>query len=132
MFKLAFRSAIAGAIALCILSNTGHAELNSNIRIIRINDYLTAFYDGRPATPPPKSDRPRNWIEYGSMDLGIATYAIHRGNHAIVYDTFPTVQKAKWLRNYQAEKGITRFTVVNSHFHWTMSAEMRHTRTIRS
>ena len=94
MFNLAFRSAITGAIALCILSNTGHAELNSNIRVIKINDYLTAFYDGRPATPPPKSDRPRNWIEYGSMDLGIATYAIHRGNHALVYDTFPTVQQA--------------------------------------
>ena len=56
------------------------AQIDSNIRVLKLTDYLTAFYDGRPATPPPKSDGPRTWVEYGSMDLGIATYVIHRGD----------------------------------------------------
>ena len=48
---------------------------------------------------------------------GIATYVIHRGNQALVYDTFPTVQQSKWVRNYLEQMGIKRFIVVNSHFH---------------
>ena len=68
--------------------------------MLKLTDYLTAFYDGRPEAPLPKTDKPRTWIEYGSMDLGIATYVIHRGSHALVYDTFPTVDQAKWVRSY--------------------------------
>jgi cyclase len=93
------------------------AQIDSNIRILKLTDYLTAFYDGRPATPPPKSDGPRTWVESGAMDLGVTTYAIHRGDKALIYDTFPTVQQSRWVCNYLEQAGIRRFTVVNSHFH---------------
>src|SRR5262245_10253813 len=114
------RLLLAGLAASLLLARAevASAQYVSNIRVLKLTDYLTAFYDGRPDTPPPKTDKPRTWVEYGSMDLGIATYVIHRGNHALVYDTFPTVEQAKWVRNYlEQQMGIKRFTVVNSHFH---------------
>lgn len=121
MFPFVSRSLLFLAFtALLLLASVdmASAQYGSNIRVLKLTDYLTAFYDGRPDTPPPKSDKPRTWVEYGSMDLGIATYVIHRGNHALVYDTFPTVEQAKWVRNHlEQQMGIKRFTVVNSHFH---------------
>ena len=107
---------LAFVAALCTSSAT-LAQYESNIRVLKLTDYLTAFYDGRPATPPPKTDKPRTWVEYGSMDLGIASYVIHHGDRAVVYDTLPTVQQARWVRDYLEKMGIKRFTVVNSHFH---------------
>ena len=120
MFRSSVRRVLTVGLLLAAAVVAPHgasAQLDSNIRVVKLTDYLTAFYDGRPATPPPKTDKPRNWIEYGSMDLGIATYVIHRGNQALVYDTFPTVQQSKWVRNYLEQMGIKRFIVVNSHFH---------------
>ncbi len=107
---------IAASLLLAAME-TASAQYVSNIRVLNLTDYLTAFYDGRPEVPPPKTDKPRTWVEYGSMDLGIATYVIHRGSHALIYDTFPTVEQAKWVRGYLERMGINRFTVVNSHFH---------------
>ena len=109
-------AALAFGVALGA-STAALAQYELNIRVLKLTDYLTAFYDGRPATPPPKTGKPRTWVEYGSMDLGIASYAIHRGDRALVYDTFPTVQQARWVRGYLENMGIKRFTVVNSHFH---------------
>jgi glyoxylase-like metal-dependent hydrolase (beta-lactamase superfamily II) len=104
-------------LTVSLIAMPARAQIDSNIRVLKLTDYLTAFYDGRPATPPEKSDRPRTWVENGAMDLGVATYAIHRGDKAVVYDTFPTVQQSRWVRNYLEQAGIKRFTVVNSHFH---------------
>ena len=120
MLTLTARRLLLAAMAASLLIaaiDTAFAQYVSNIRVLKLTDYLTAFYDGRPEAPPPKTDKPRTWIEYGSMDLGIATYVIHRGSHALVYDTFPTVEQAKWVRSYLERMGINRFTVVNSHFH---------------
>jgi glyoxylase-like metal-dependent hydrolase (beta-lactamase superfamily II) len=114
------RRLLLGAMAATVLiaaMDAARAQYVSNVRALKLTDYLTAFYDGRPETPPPKTDKPRTWVEYGSMDLGIATFAIHHGNHALVYDTFPTVEQARWVRSYLEGMGINRFTVVNSHFH---------------
>lgn len=87
-----------------------------NMRVFEINDHLVSFYDGR----PPQAPRPpeaHNWADYGALDVGISTYVIHRGDHALVYDTFPTTQEAKWVRDYLSKAGIKHFTVVNSHWH---------------
>jgi glyoxylase-like metal-dependent hydrolase (beta-lactamase superfamily II) len=47
----------------------------------------------------------------------VATYAIHQGHDAIVFDTFPTIDQARWQRSTLEAMGITHFTVVTSHWH---------------
>src|SRR5579871_5966119 len=83
-------------------------------KVIQINDHLTAFYDGRNMlriSPEP------NWVDDAADKLGVATYAIHQGHDAIVFDTFPTLDQAAWQRSTLEAMGITHFTVVTSHWH---------------
>ena len=87
-----------------------------NMRVFQINDHLIGFYDGRPAQTV-RAPGTGNWADYGALDVGVATYVIHRGGQALVYDTFPTAQEARWVRGYLRKIGITRFTLVNSHWH---------------
>jgi cyclase len=119
MFTSAFRGAlmiVGFGTSVLAAPGVADAQMNSDIRVVRLTDYLIAFYDGRPRVPPQSGEK-RNWIEYGSMDLGIATYAIHRGNQALIYDSFPTTQQAKFARDHLEQMGIKRFVVVNSHWH---------------
>jgi glyoxylase-like metal-dependent hydrolase (beta-lactamase superfamily II) len=87
-----------------------------NMRVFQINDYLLAFYDGRPPDihEPPGS---HDWAAYGAFNVGVCTYAIHRGDAALIYDTYPSTEQALWVRDYLAKLGIKHFTVVNSHWH---------------
>src|SRR5580698_7086123 len=87
-----------------------------NMRVFELNDHLLAFYDGRPAETSASSDA-RNWADFGAMNVGVATYVIHSGDEALVYDTYPSVRQAQWVRDYLERAGIHRFTVVNSHWH---------------
>lgn len=83
-------------------------------QVIHINDHLIAFYDGRNTlrlSPEP------NWVDDAANKLGVATYAIHHGHEAIVFDTFPTIDQAQWQRSTLEGMGITHFTVVTSHWH---------------
>jgi cyclase len=101
------------ALALAI----SHASAGTiNMRVFNINDYLTSFYDGRPAQAPRPAEA-HNWADYGALDVGVSTYVIRRGDQALVYDTFPTVQEAKWVRDYLTKAGVKHFTLVNSHWH---------------
>jgi cyclase len=86
------------------------------MQVIEINDHLTAFYTGRDASIP-RCAAEWNWVDDAAMKLGVATYAIHKGGEAIVYDTFTSIAQARWVRDYLAGKGIGRFTVVLSHWH---------------
>jgi glyoxylase-like metal-dependent hydrolase (beta-lactamase superfamily II) len=86
-----------------------------NIRVLTINDYLFAFYDGRPAEGSVPAQAP-TWADL-DIDVGVATYVIHRGDKALVFDTFPTIEEAQWVRDYLVKLGIRHFTVVNSHWH---------------
>jgi glyoxylase-like metal-dependent hydrolase (beta-lactamase superfamily II) len=93
---------------------TDAAELN--MRVYQINDHLLSFYDGRPAEPTtPPSDH--NWADFGALNVGVATYVIHRGDRALVYDTYPSTEQARWVRDYLTKTGIRHFTLVNSHWH---------------
>jgi cyclase len=88
----------------------------TDIRVFQLNDHLTAFYDGR----PPEGPRPtgiQNWADFGALDVGVATYVIHRGDQALVYDAFPYHKEAQWVRDYLVKQGIKHFTLVNSHWH---------------
>jgi cyclase len=83
-------------------------------QVFQLSDHLTAFYDGRNTlrlSPDP------NWVDDAANKLGVATYAIHHGHDAIVFDTFPTIDQARWQRSTLEAMGITHFTVVTSHWH---------------
>jgi glyoxylase-like metal-dependent hydrolase (beta-lactamase superfamily II) len=101
------------AFALAINHVTA-AEMN--MRVFQINDHLISFYDGRPAQAP-RPPNTHNWADYGALDVGVSTYVIRRGDQALVYDTFPTAQEAKWVRDYLTKAGVKHFTLVNSHWH---------------
>src|SRR5579872_3369565 len=87
-----------------------------NIRVFQINDHLLGFYDGRPAQESRRSQS-SNWMDSSALDVGVATYVIHRGDEALVYDSYPSTQEAKWVRDYLTRAGIRHFTLVNSHWH---------------
>jgi glyoxylase-like metal-dependent hydrolase (beta-lactamase superfamily II) len=87
-----------------------------NMRVFRINDHLLSFYDGRPAEAAVKAGD-TNWADFGANNVGVATYVIYRGDRALVYDTFPSVAQARWVRDYLVKAGIRHFVVVNSHWH---------------
>jgi len=98
------------------LAMTGANAADMNMRVFQINDHLISFYDGRPAQAA-RAPNAHNWADYGALDVGVSTYAIHSGDQALVYDTFPTAREARWVRNYLSKAGVKRFAVVNSHWH---------------
>jgi glyoxylase-like metal-dependent hydrolase (beta-lactamase superfamily II) len=104
------------AVLVVLLSITFAGAAQMNMRVFQINDHLLCFYDGRPeetATSP--SDH--NWADFGALNVGVATYVVHRRDRALVYDTYPTTQQAAWVRHYLAKMGVRHFTLVNSHWH---------------
>ena len=104
-------------VALAALLAGGFAHATAmNMRVFEINDHLLSFYDGRPAETAAPAGK-QNWADFGAMNVGVATYVIHRGDRALVYDTYPSAQQARWVRDYLVKIGIRHFTVVNSHWH---------------
>lgn len=88
------------------------------IEVVEINDHLLAFYDGRDiADDPPFADTYVNWVYWGAMELGLCTYVIYQGDHALIYDTMAVPEQAVWVRKYLEGRGIKHFTVVLSHWH---------------
>ncbi len=113
---------VAFAVALSAVLMCAHrgaaapAGGSSARRIFALNDHLLAFYDGR--DPSGRRERPEwNWVDDAAMKLGIATYAIHKRDRAIVFDTFTSVEQARWVRGHLETLGIRHFTVVLSHWH---------------
>jgi len=103
--------------ALLALACTGRVDARElKMRVFVINDHLIAFYDGRPLQSA-SSQGTHDWADYGALDVGVASYVIHRGDQALVYDTFPYAEQAKWVRDYLTRMGIRHFTVANSHWH---------------
>lgn len=110
------RFALASVLLSVAFSGFAYAADSTNQRVFKINDHVLAFYDGR--DPSGKRYRPEwNWVDDGAMKLGVATYAIHKGDRAIVFDTFTSVEQARWVRDYLEKQGVRRFTVVLSHWH---------------
>jgi len=103
------------AAGLCLAVSQASAR-EMNLRVFQINDHLTSFYDGRPAQGP-RPPGAHNWADYGALDVGVSTYVIRSGDQALVYDTFPSVAEARWVRDYLARAGVRRFILVNSHWH---------------
>ncbi len=108
---------LRGIAAVAALLAGGFADAAAmHMRVFAINDHLLAFYDGRPAQAAAPAGA-ENWADFGALNVGVATYVIHRADRALVYDTYPGTAQARWVRNYLAKSGIRHFTVVNSHWH---------------
>ncbi len=76
---------------------------------------LLAWYDGR--VPGYRLDPAPNWVDDGAISLGTASYALVRGNRALVYDAHVTLDHARAVRADLAGLGVTDFTLVLSHRH---------------
>jgi cyclase len=106
---------LASALAMLLVAGIA-AAADMNMRVFALNEHLLAFYDGRPAETTAPGDA-RNWADFGAMNVGVATYVIHSGDQALVYDTYPSTRQAQWVRDYLEHAGIRHYTLVNSHWH---------------
>ena len=89
--------------------------LTKHLRVFEPHPGLFAFYDGR--VDGQRFMAGPNWVDDGALSLGIASYALLRGDHALVYDSHVSVLHALAVRAALEAKGATRFTVVLSHWH---------------
>ncbi|MGQ0672355.1 MAG: MBL fold metallo-hydrolase [Hyphomicrobium sp.] len=85
------------------------------MRVLTPYPHVMAFYDGRIAGH--RFAEGPNWIDDGALSLGIASYAIRIGREAIVFDTHVTLDHARCIRKLLEDDGVTRMTVVLSHWH---------------
>lgn len=104
------------ASSLAFASSAAAQDAAHVVRAIAINDHLTAFYQGRPDEASVKPG-PYAWPDYGAINVGVATYAIHDGVTALVYDTFTDTASAQWVRDWLAKAGVKRFILATSHWH---------------
>jgi len=87
-----------------------------DFRIFEPYPGIFAYYDGRIAGKRLYSEEP-NWLDDGAFSLGIASYAIVDGNEALVYDTHITLDHARAIRAHLKALGVSKITVILSHFH---------------
>jgi cyclase len=85
------------------------------MRVLRPAANVLAFYDGR--VEGYRFAAEENWVDIGALSLGIASYAVIGGDHALVYDTHVTLEHARRVRDVLEAEGVRRFTVVLSHWH---------------
>jgi glyoxylase-like metal-dependent hydrolase (beta-lactamase superfamily II) len=90
-------------------------DSTQHLRIFEPHPGLLAFYDGR--VPGQRFLPDDNWVDDGAISLGIASYAILSGDEALVYDTHVSLPHAQAIKDALTARGITRFTVVLSHWH---------------
>jgi cyclase len=89
--------------------------MTDQLRVLEASPGALAFYDGRVAGH--RFAAGPNWVDDGALDLGVASYAIVDGDEAVVYDTGVTVEHGRFVREELERRGVTRFTVVLSHWH---------------
>ncbi len=87
----------------------------SHCRVLEPHANVLAFYGGR-VDGHKFADVP-NWVDDGALSLGIASHAIINGPEALVYDTHLSVAHGHLIRETLAKRGVTKFTVVLSHWH---------------
>lgn len=89
--------------------------LTEHLRVFEPHPGLFAFYDGR--VDAQRFAEGPNWVDDGALSLGIASYAIVRDDHALVYDTHVSVPHALAVKAALEARGARLFTVVLSHWH---------------
>lgn len=88
----------------------------STLRILEPSPGVFAYYDGRISGARLHSAAP-NWLDDGAYSLGIASYAIVDSREAIVFDSHISINHARAIRSHLEGLGVTRFTLVLSHWH---------------
>lgn len=88
----------------------------STLRILEPAPGVFAYYDGR--VPGVRlHSAAANWLDDGAYSLGIASCAIVGGSEAIVFDSHISLDHARSIRNHLEGLGVSRFTLVLSHWH---------------
>ena len=85
------------------------------MRVLEPHPGIIAYYDGRIVGY--KFMEGPNWVDDGALSLGIASYAVVSDNEAIVYDPHVSVPHAKFIRDDLTARGVSKFTMVLSHWH---------------
>lgn len=91
-------------------------NLAATMSVLEPHPGLFAYYDGRIAGKRLHGDHD-NWLDDGAYKLGIATYALVSDKEAIVYDTHTSLDHARAVRDHLESIGVSRITVVLSHWH---------------
>jgi cyclase len=86
-----------------------------HVRTLRPTPEIYALYDGR--VEGYRFSEASNWVDEGALSLGICSYAIVDGDEALIYDTHVSVEHARYVRRTLEREGVTRFTVLLSHWH---------------
>lgn len=85
------------------------------LRILQPYPGIYAYYDGRTGkrlySPEP------NWLDDGAYTLGTASYALVSDGYALVYDTHMSLDHARAIRHHLENLGVSKITVVLSHWH---------------
>lgn len=89
--------------------------VTQHLRVLEPAPGILAFYDGR--VPGQRFAPDDNWVDDGALSLGIASYAVISGDEALVYDTHVSVPHAGRVLAELRARGVTRITVVLSHWH---------------
>lgn len=90
--------------------------MGSTLRVLEPAPHVLAFYDGR--IPGKRLHGPaENWLDDGAFALGIASYAVHDGTDALIYDTHISLTHARLIRTALEARGARRMRVVLSHWH---------------
>lgn len=92
------------------------APLGSTLRVLQPAPGVLAFYDGRIPGVRAYAERP-NWLDDGAYALGIASFAIVDGPHALVFDTHISLPHARAIRAHLEGLGVRDLRVVLSHWH---------------
>jgi cyclase len=87
----------------------------SQLRVYEPHPGILAFYDGRVAGH--RFATWDNWVDDGALSLGIASYALIKGDQAIVYDTHVSVVHGRFIRDFLTARGVAHIRVVLSHWH---------------
>ncbi|KAF2122999.1 Zn-dependent hydrolase [Lophiotrema nucula] len=76
---------------------------------------IFAYYDGRTGERFHSEDP--NWLDDGAFTLGVCTYAIVSGSEALLYDAGITTEIASFMLDHVTKLGVTKTTMVYSHYH---------------
>lgn len=91
------------------------------MHIYTLNSNLLAFYfggDAEDVTSELPLQEKNTWAYNCCETLGRAVYVLHKRNAAIIYDTMCSPKQAEVIKSFLETKlGITKFTVVTSHWH---------------
>ncbi len=89
--------------------------MTQHLRTFHPHPKVLAFYDGR--IPGQRFAPAANWVDDGALSLGIASYALVDGDEALVFDTHISPEYGAFIRKALTAIGVTKFTVVLSHWH---------------